>query len=188
MEAAHALACGWNASIDRLFRETDRLYYTIAKGCGLSECAYWVMYAIKEAEGRTTLRQVCERWSYSKQTVNSAVKRLEGRGLVTLEFEPGSRKNKMVLLTAAGRKLCEEKIGPAMEAERRAFGSLEPEEREALLRLVEKYTRAIDLETKRAAQAGEPGTPVAGNEQRLDVSAPSRSAEEQLVTQGKESV
>lgn len=36
----------WAHTIDRLYNESDRLYYTVARGCGLSESAFWIMYAI----------------------------------------------------------------------------------------------------------------------------------------------
>lgn len=32
--------------MDCLYNETDRLYNGFARSCGLSECAYWVMYEI----------------------------------------------------------------------------------------------------------------------------------------------
>lgn len=156
-------ASAWTPSIDQLYRETDRLYYTIARGCGISECAYWVMYAIQEAGGTSTMCEVGERWSYSKQTVNSAVKTLEKKGLVELAFVEGSRKAKRLLFTAAGRELAERSIVPAMAAERRAFASLEASERAELLRLIEKYTRAIDVEIGRVLRTGGDDPPEAAS-------------------------
>ena len=153
-EGAVPQPCAWTPSIDQLYRETDRLYYTIARGCGISECAYWVMYAIEEAGGSSTMREVGERWAYSKQTVNSAVKTLEKKGLVELAFVEGSRKAKRLLFTEAGRELARRSIVPAMAAERRAFASLDAAERAELLRLIEKYTRAIDAEIGYVLRAG----------------------------------
>lgn len=66
--------------------------------------------------------------------------------MVELAFSEGSRKNKDVRFTDKGRAFSQANIVPSMAAERRAFLSLEPREREELLRLVAKYTRAIDSE------------------------------------------
>lgn len=132
--------------MDCLYNETDRLYNGFARSCGLSECAYWVMYEIEVSSGSASLRGMAEAFSLSKQTLSSAVKSLEAKGLIELSFEEGSRKNKVASFTEAGRAFSRERIVPAIEAESRAFGSLEPEEREQLVALVSKYARAIRRE------------------------------------------
>ena len=132
--------------MDCLYNETDRLYSGFARSCGLSECAYWVMYEIEVSSGSASLRGMAEAFSLSKQTLSSAVKSLEAKGLIELSFEEGSRKNKVASFTEAGRAFSRERIVPAIEAESRAFGSLEPEERERLVALVSKYARAIRRE------------------------------------------
>ena len=124
--------------MDCLYNETDRLYNGFARSCGLSECAYWVMYEIEVSSGSASLRGMAEAFSLSKQTLSSAVKSLEAKGLIELSFEEGSRKNKVAS--------CTERIVPAIEAESRAFGSLEPEERKRLVALVSMYARAIRRE------------------------------------------
>ena len=78
--------------------------------------------------------------------MNSALKTLEARGLVVLDYVEGSRKSKLVSLTPDGRAFSDERIRPAIAAEDRAFTSLAPEERLELLRLVSAYTEAIDRE------------------------------------------
>ena len=132
--------------MDCLYNETDRLYNGFARNCGLSECTYWVMYEIEVSSGSASLRGMAEAFSLSKQTLSSAVKSLEAKGLIELSFEEGSRKNKVASFTEAGRAFSRERIVPAIEAESRAFGSLEPEERERLVALVSRYARAIRRE------------------------------------------
>lgn len=132
--------------MDVLYRESDKLYYELARNCGLSETAYWILYAIEVSGGSITQRQIASNFSYSKQTVNSALKTLEARGLVELDYVEGSRRSKLVSLTPDGRAFSDERIRPAIAAEDRAFTSLAPEERLELLRLVSAYTEAIDRE------------------------------------------
>ena len=132
--------------MDVLYRESDKLYYELARNCGLSETAYWILYAIEVSGGSITQREIASNFSYSKQTVNSALKTLEARGLVELDYVEGSRKSKLVSLTPDGRAFSDERIRPAIAAEDRAFTSLAPDERLELLRLVSAYTEAIDRE------------------------------------------
>lgn len=132
--------------LDCLYNETNRLYNQFARSCGLSECAYWVMYEIEASGGSASLRHIAEAYSLSKQTMSSAVKALETKGLIELSFEEGSRKNKVAAFTEAGRAFSRERIVPAIDAETRAFGSLAPDECDLLATLVSKYARAIRRE------------------------------------------
>lgn len=135
--------------IDVIYQETDRLYYELARGCGLSDSAYWILYDVEVAGGRIPQRSIGAAHSLSRQTVNSSIKSLEARGLVRLEFEPGSRKHKDVLLTDEGEAFCKERVVPAMRAEERAFMSLSARDRREFVRLVRAYADAVDVEMAR---------------------------------------
>ena len=129
--------------LDLVYREIDKLYARLARGCGLSDCAYWIRYAI-EAEGeRATQRDIARHISHPKQTVNSATRTLVEKGLVELVPVEGDRRSKELRLTPAGRAFAAERIVPAMEVERRAFESLEPDERREFIRLASKYAAAV---------------------------------------------
>ena len=82
------------AQLDYLYNAADRLYGQFARSCGLSSCAYWMLYELVRAGGTASLRSIAIAWSYSKQTINSALKSLESREFIELSFEPGSRKSK----------------------------------------------------------------------------------------------
>lgn len=134
------------AQLDYLYNAADRLYGQFARSCGLSSCAYWMLYELVRAGGTASLRSIAIAWSYSKQTINSALKSLESRELIELSFEPGSRKSKQASLTPAGVVFAKENIVPGIEAERRAFRTLTADERATLLELANKYTKALDAE------------------------------------------
>lgn len=133
----------WNRSLDRLYRKSDQLYHDIALDCGISETGYWLMYAIYVHDGAVSVRDVAEECCYPKQTISSALRTLESRGLVETSFLEGSRKAKRVSFTQAGRAFVAEKIVPASRAERRAFNVLTQGEQTEMLRLVDKYVAAI---------------------------------------------
>lgn len=137
--------------LDYLYNEIDKLYHTFAHGCGISDCAYWMLYGLELGGGSLPVSTLTKTWSYSKQTINSALKALEGRGLVSLTYMEGSRKNKRAELTEAGRAFSEARIVPAIDAEHRAFATLTPEERVELVRLVRRYVDALDAEIGAAA-------------------------------------
>ncbi len=139
----------WIESFDRLYRKTDRLYYEISRECGLPESAYWVMYDIFIAGGSVPVRDIVATSCASKQTVNSAIRHLEGKGLVQTEFCEGSRKAKLARLTEAGRSFSRSRIEPACQAERRAFGVLTAAEQAEMLRLMDKYVEAVEAELDR---------------------------------------
>ena len=142
-------------ALDVLYQKTDKIYYEFARGCGLSETAYWILYAVEVSGGSVPQAVIAEEFSYSKQTVNSSLKSLEARGLVRLSFAEGSRKAKVVSFTDEGRAFSEERIVPAIAAEDRAFSSLSPDERAEFLRLARAYTEAVDRELAALAKRGE---------------------------------
>ena len=139
-------ASGSPLELDYLYNEIDKLYHAYARGCGLSDCAYWMLYDLEVAHGSLPLQQLTSSWSYSKQTINSALKVLRERGLVALDFAEGSRKSKVATLTDEGRAFSERYIVPAIQAEERAFDSLDERERRELVRLVRRYVDALEAQ------------------------------------------
>lgn len=136
----------WAQSFDRLYRRTDRLYYEMARDCGVPETAYWLMYAIFSQGGQMPVKDISDFYGYSKQTVNSALRNLESKGMVKTSFCEGSRKAKQVSFTELGKQLVDEKIVPANKAERRAFQVLTEPEQAELLRLIDKYIEGVEKE------------------------------------------
>lgn len=132
--------------LEVLYRATDRLYYEMARDCGLSDTAYWVLYEVVYAGGEASQRELVQVLCQSRQTVNSALKTLEAKGLVELGFEEGSRKCKTVRLTEDGEAFCRRMVCPAMEAEARAFRSLSAQDQRELVRLVGAYADAVARE------------------------------------------
>lgn len=131
---------------DRMLNRIDRIYNGFARACGISECAYWMICDIGAAGGAIALNRLTSEWCYSKQTINSALKTMETRGLACLEYAKGSRKNKIVRLTDDGKLFARRYTDPAIAAEFRAFNTLTEDERETLMGLLEKYANALDAE------------------------------------------
>ncbi len=131
---------------NQLWMELDDLYSDYAKSSGLPECAFWIFYTLYESKDIYTQKDLSEKWSFSRQTVNSALKKLESEGLVRLVPLPGQKKNKQLVLTEEGDVFAQKVIIPIIEAEKNAFGGLGNEEQKMLLCLTQKYLRRLQAE------------------------------------------
>lgn len=100
------------------------LYRRAAAAFGLGGCQMWILYYLAGEPDGLTQRDIAQRMAFPKQTVNSAVAKMQGDGLVALESAEGSRKEKSVRLTDAGRALAERTSQRLLGAEIRATGKL----------------------------------------------------------------
>ena len=128
---------------DRLLNGLDHIYSEFSRACGLSDCAYWMLVDTSAAGRSVAVSRLTSEWFYSKQTINSAIKTLRARGLATLEFAEGSRKNKVVRLTEEGVRFARRYALPAQKAEQQAFEALEPWEQREIMRLIGKFSQVL---------------------------------------------
>ena len=126
-------------------KELDGLYHLYARKSGLSDTAFWILYSVEESQSVYT-QELCEDWSYSRQTVNSALKKLVEQEIIELRPLPGNRKNKQIVLTASGKALVAEIISPLIEAERNSFLKLGEEDGEEFLRLTKSHLELFHRE------------------------------------------
>lgn len=133
--------------LNQMYQQLDWIYHTMALRCGLADAAYWTLYALCDADRPLTQQDLCQSWSYSKQTIHSAVSSLQKQGYVTLRPLEG-RKRKAVELTEEGRRFCQSTVALLFEAERRAFARLTPAERTQLLDIYEKHLGFLKQETQ----------------------------------------
>lgn len=131
------------------YKESNEVYHRLARHCGLSDSAFWILYTLREAEGPVSQKQLCDELYLSKQTVNSALKNLEGAGYLRLESPPDNRKSKEIRLTPSGEELMRRTVDPVFAMEERAFQRLTVEEREAILRLGRRNLDLLREEAKR---------------------------------------
>ena len=136
----------------REFNEADKemniIYHRLARHYRLSDSVFWVLYLLGEARGPMTQTKLCSALFLSKQTVNSALKKLESRGYLRMESMSGDRRNKLLSLTARGEELLRLAVEPTLSMEERAFLRLTPEERRTFLDLSHRYLNAIREESE----------------------------------------
>ena len=126
---------------NELYRETDSLYHAIAVKSGLSDGAFWILYTICEYGDGCLQKDICNAFYVSKQTVHSAIRRLQEDGYLYLEA--GKGRDKHIHLTEQGERLVEEKIAPVIVAENAVFDRMEAGERAKMLRQMEEYMRML---------------------------------------------
>ena len=130
------------AEYNDIFKEQDDLYRAVARRCGLSDCAFWVLYALREADRPMTQSDVCAAVYQPKQTVHSALKKLMAEGFLRLT-EGRDRRSKYLTLTAAGDALTARTVDRVMAAEETAMDTLTAAERAQFLTLCRRYNAAL---------------------------------------------
>ncbi len=122
---------------NNVLKSVDESYRNVAKRYGLSEAAFWTLYTLRMEPGNITQSDVCDVLYQPKQTVNSALKRLESKGYITLT--PTGAHSKNISFTESGIKLCEQTVDKVIEAECEALREMTDEEKENLIALQKLY-------------------------------------------------
>ena len=85
---------------NRQFNECNALYHAAAQRCGLSDAAFWTLYALVTSCEPLTQNRIAADWGIPKQTLNSAVAAMVKKGLLALCPGKGVHSGKIVTLTA----------------------------------------------------------------------------------------
>lgn len=133
--------------INYLTVEIDAAYHDIAAKMGLSDSATVILYVAWDQGGSCLLRDINTSCGIPKQTVNSALRKLEADGIVRLEAAAG--KKKTILLTEQGKELARHTVARMMALEDSIFAGWSQEDQEKYLSLTQKYLS--DLKTKSLA-------------------------------------
>ena len=126
---------------NHLVGEIDGVYHEMSLKLGLSDSAMIVLYTICDSGSSCPLRDICLRSGLSKQTVNSALRKLEAEGVVYLE--PVSARSKSVCLTEAGQALVAKTAGRIIRIENDIFDSWPQADVEQYLELTERFLLAL---------------------------------------------
>lgn len=130
-----------------LYKENDELYRNVAKAMGLSDCAFWILYFLREGKRELNQSELCSVLYVPKQTVNSSLKRLEEDGMIELR-EGTDKRSRLVRLTQKGTELAAGTVDRVLQAELQAMGNMTAEERAAFLGLFHKYTNLLKQEIR----------------------------------------
>lgn len=124
------------------FQSMDNAYEAYAKSKGLTYLSLMVLDEIYTLGDGCTQKQISNRTHYPKQSVNLVIKGFLEDGVLSLRELPENRKNKGIYLTQAGQILFEQVVVPLRRLEDAAIAELGQADSRALLRLLERYSKA----------------------------------------------
>ncbi len=129
------------SEINCLTEDVDSLYHQAAVRLGVSDSVLFVLYMLHTHGGECLLYDIYKLSGISKQTINSAIRKLEQEELVCLEKYSG--KSKLVCLTERGAVRAKETAARLFEAERAAFLQWSEEELRLYLDLIKKHDATL---------------------------------------------
>lgn len=124
-----------------LLSEMDAAYHEAALRQGLNDSSSRILYALCELGSPASLRAVCESTGLSKQTVNSAIRKLEQQGVVCLKAADGKAKD--VYLTEAGKQLADHTARRVLQMENDILESWSREDVERYLSLTRRFLEGL---------------------------------------------
>lgn len=133
--------------VNCLTNDTDALYHLVARKLGIADSVLITAYMIHENGDGCPLYDIYSESGVSKQTINSAIRKLERDGVLYLTPDKG--KSKRVWLTDKGREFIANTAARLFEAECRAFDGWTDEEHEMYFKLIEKYNTAFRAEVEK---------------------------------------
>ena len=133
-----ALLSEYNSAL----KENDDIYRGLSKFYGLSACAFWILYTLRVSETPVTQSDICDMMFQPKQTVNSALKKLENEGYIKLNNAVNKR-FKEIILTENGITLAQNTVDHVILAEIEALSTMSSEEFTSFLQLFGKFTKTL---------------------------------------------
>ena len=127
---------------NRIYKENNYLYRGVAKTLGVSDSVFWILYSLRERSGGATQSEICNMLYEPKQTVNSALKKMEAEGYITMASHP-DRRRKLLVLTQKGEELAEKTADKVLALECSALREMSEADRQAFLRLFQTYTEIL---------------------------------------------
>lgn len=131
---------------NHLMGEIDAVYHEMAMKLGLSDSAMIILYTICDNGDSCPLQEICRRSGISKQTINSAIRKLEKEGIVYLDAV--GAKNKNVCLTEKGKHLANHTAIRIIDAENDIFSSWPKDDVNKYLELTERFLVEIKEKAK----------------------------------------
>ena len=117
--------------------EVQKIYQSLLSSKKLSDSEYVLLFSILEMGEGCLQKEIAQRSSTSKKTLNSTVKKLEQDGLI--ELKSGKYPNMHIYLTDKGREYVFENIIPIISAENKMMESISDKDFENFVSNVSKY-------------------------------------------------
>ena len=120
-----------------LSAEITSLYHEAAVKIGVSDTVLDILYVLCEQEGQCLQSDIFRLTGISRQTINSAIRKLERDGLAYLK--QGEGRNTLVCLTEKGRDFSAQKVRLLFQIENKIWREWTVDEQERYLLFTQKY-------------------------------------------------
>ena len=127
--------------INYLTSELESLYHQASIKFGICDSESIVLYSLLDAETDCLLSDIYKYSGVSKQTINSAIRKLESKEMIRLI--PINGKSKLVSFTEKGRAFADKTVARLIDAELDAFEDWTEDEMKAHLNSMERYLEAF---------------------------------------------
>lgn len=126
---------------NHLLGELEAVYHDLSYRLGMSDSVSKILYTLCSEAKPCPIREICLYSGLSKQTVNSALRKLEAQGLIYLES--AGRKAKTVCLTEAGTQFVQGTAMRILSMENEILNAWAPEEVAQYLDLTERFLQSL---------------------------------------------
>lgn len=136
-----------NDFVNAYCRLRDRqyaVYDRCAKMHGLTVNELFVLDILWFAPDGCTQKEISERLSANKQTVNAIVTRFDKQGFISFAEVKEDRRNKRIVLTDSGKTYAKNIIPPAADAENLAMADMPLEKLAELVKLTTVFTENME--------------------------------------------
>lgn len=124
-----------------VMNEINSIYHDAAMRMGISNSTQSILYVICENGDRCLQSEIYKQTGISRQTINSAIRKLEKDGIVYLE--QGQGRNTIVCLTDVGKEIADQKARPIIRIENEIFDEWTEEESRMYQELTERYRDSL---------------------------------------------
>lgn len=135
-----------------LNNEIEAAYHEAARRLHLSDSALLILYTICNQGDDCPLNDIYRLSGISKQTINSALRKLEAEEILYLEMYDGKKKKSC--LTDKGKELVQNTAVRIIDIENNIFASWPKAEQDLYLELTQKYLDAFREKIKKLDKGG----------------------------------
>lgn len=133
--------------VNCLSNDLEAVYHQAALKFGMSDSVMFILYMIYYKGDHCLLYDICKETGISKQTINSAIRKLEADEILYLEQYKG--KAKQVCLTEKGKEYINRTVARLYKAECDVLDAWTEEEFVMYLKLMEKYKTSLSAQLEK---------------------------------------
>lgn len=127
-----------------LSSEIEKAYHYAAQKFGLSDSVMLILYTLSCNNGECLLKDIT--YGASKQTINSALRKLENDKIIYSKVFEGRKKK--IFLTEEGKQFAQNTVSNIIKIENKIFDSWSDKDKNIYIELTQKYLEDFRREIK----------------------------------------